>query len=93
MLVLHDVAPETWPDYQPFVEAVDALGDVVHPRAARLGAFPHDVEQVRVVEFALGQEQVLRVHGLELGQQAPGLGLAQVVRHEAAFAVVGPAQA
>ncbi|MBJ9976856.1 DUF2334 domain-containing protein [Pseudomonas sp. S75] len=28
MLVLHDVAPETWADYQPFVEAVDALGSV-----------------------------------------------------------------
>ncbi|MGV8917373.1 MAG: DUF2334 domain-containing protein [Pseudomonas sp.] len=28
LLVLHDVAPETWADYQPFVEAVDALGNV-----------------------------------------------------------------
>jgi predicted deacetylase len=28
LLVLHDVAPHTWADYQPFVKAVDALGDV-----------------------------------------------------------------
>ncbi|MFU2325217.1 DUF2334 domain-containing protein [Pseudomonas sp. NFX98] len=28
LLVLHDVAPQTWIDYQPFVEAVDALGNV-----------------------------------------------------------------
>ncbi|WP_433885218.1 DUF2334 domain-containing protein [Pseudomonas vranovensis] len=28
LLVLHDVAPETWPDYQPFVEAIDALGNI-----------------------------------------------------------------
>lgn len=28
LLVLHDVAPSTWADYQPFVEAVDALGGV-----------------------------------------------------------------
>ncbi|WP_392890975.1 DUF2334 domain-containing protein [Pseudomonas migulae] len=28
LLVLHDVAPPTWADYQPFVEAVDALGNV-----------------------------------------------------------------
>ncbi|WP_448109133.1 DUF2334 domain-containing protein [Pseudomonas azerbaijanoccidentalis] len=28
LLVLHDVAPQTWVDYQPFVEAVDALGNV-----------------------------------------------------------------
>ncbi|HAV88549.1 MAG TPA: DUF2334 domain-containing protein, partial [Pseudomonas sp.] len=26
MMVLHDVAPETWPDYRGFVERVDALG-------------------------------------------------------------------
>ena len=28
LLVLHDVAPQTWADYQPFVEAVDAMGAV-----------------------------------------------------------------
>ena len=28
LLVLHDVAPQTWEDYRPFVEAVDALGNV-----------------------------------------------------------------
>jgi predicted deacetylase len=28
LLVLHDIAPPTWADYQPFVEAVDALGNV-----------------------------------------------------------------
>ena len=28
LLVLHDVAPHTWTDYRPFVEAVDALGAV-----------------------------------------------------------------
>lgn len=28
LVVLHDVAPHTWADYQPFVEAVDALGEV-----------------------------------------------------------------
>ncbi|WP_339449360.1 polysaccharide deacetylase family protein [Pseudomonas sp. EA_5y_Pfl2_R50] len=28
LLVLHDVAPSTWADYQPLVEAVDALGNV-----------------------------------------------------------------
>lgn len=28
LLVLHDVAPQTWADYQPFVAAVDAMGAV-----------------------------------------------------------------
>src|SRR5689334_11770514 len=27
-VVLHDVAPSTWPEYRPFVEAVDAIGGV-----------------------------------------------------------------
>lgn len=27
-VVLHDVAPATWPDYRPFVDAVDAMGRV-----------------------------------------------------------------
>lgn len=26
--MLHDVSPQTWDDYRPFVEAVDALGDI-----------------------------------------------------------------
>jgi predicted deacetylase len=28
LLVLHDVAPQTWQDYRPFIEAVDALGTI-----------------------------------------------------------------
>ncbi|MDE1163939.1 MAG: DUF2334 domain-containing protein [Pseudomonas sp.] len=28
LVVLHDVSPQTWEDYQPFVEAVDALGEI-----------------------------------------------------------------
>src|SRR5690606_22131420 len=28
LVVLHDVAPPTWPHYQPFVQALDRLGPV-----------------------------------------------------------------
>ncbi|MGJ7514801.1 DUF2334 domain-containing protein [Pseudomonas baetica] len=28
LLVLHDVTPHSWADYQPFIEALDAFGDV-----------------------------------------------------------------
>jgi predicted deacetylase len=28
VLVLHDVAPQTWQDYRPFVEAIDAMGQI-----------------------------------------------------------------
>lgn len=30
-LVLHDIAPETWPDYRGFVEAIDQLGERYGP--------------------------------------------------------------
>lgn len=30
-LVLHDIAPETWPDYKPFVEAIDRLAERAGP--------------------------------------------------------------
>ena len=66
LLVLHDVAPETWPDYQPFVEAVDALGQIpmtllvvpdFHKRNAveQAPAFRHQMDQrlLRGDELAL----------------------------------------
>ena len=68
LLVLHDVAPQTWADYQPFVEAVDALGDVpmtwlVVPdfhRHNNLDAHP-DFRQMLTHRVARGDE--LALHG------------------------------
>ncbi len=68
LLVLHDVAPETWLDYQPFVAAVDALGDIpltllvvpnFHQRNS-LDDFP-TFRQLLNQRFARGDELVL--HG------------------------------
>lgn len=28
MIALHDISPATWEDYRPFVEAIDAMGDI-----------------------------------------------------------------
>lgn len=28
MIALHDISPATWDDYRPFVEAIDAMGDI-----------------------------------------------------------------
>lgn len=76
MLVLHDVAPETWPDYQPFVQAIDALGNVpmtllvvpdFHHRnpLARHPAFCRLMEQ----RLAVGDE--LALHGFYHADDAP----------------------
>jgi predicted deacetylase len=76
ILVLHDVAPETWVDYQPFVRAVDALGDVpiswlVVPdfhRRNRLEAHP---EFCRMLDGRLCRGDELVLHGYYHTDDAP----------------------
>lgn len=68
LLVLHDVAPNTWADYRPFVETVDAMGGVpmtwlvvpdFHKRHA-LEAHP-EFRRLLGNRLALGDE--LALHG------------------------------
>ena len=70
-----------------------AIGDVMHMRTARFRPRAHHVEKVGVVVFALRKEQVLRVHLLELLQQAPGFAVPQVVDHEPGLGVLRTSQA
>lgn len=68
MLVLHDIAPETWPDYRPFVEAVDALGDVpmtwlVVPDFHHHGSTFEDAAFLRLLESRLARGDELVLHG------------------------------
>lgn len=68
LLVLHDVAPETWPDYQPFVEAVDALGQIpmtllVVPDFHKRNALEQDAGFRRVMERRLVRGGELALHG------------------------------
>lgn len=76
MLVLHDVAPETWPDYQPFVEAVDALGQVpmtwlVVPDFHRRNALSHSPSFCRLLEWRLAQGDELALHGFYHSDDGP----------------------
>jgi len=76
MLVLHDVAPETWPDYQPFVEAVDALGHVpmtwlVVPDFHRRNALSHSPAFCRLLERRLAQGDELALHGYYHADEGP----------------------
>ena len=68
MLVLHDVAPETWVDYQPFVEAVDALGDIpltwlVVPDFHRRNRLDEHPEFCRLLDRRLARGDELALHG------------------------------
>ncbi|MBF8755088.1 DUF2334 domain-containing protein [Pseudomonas guariconensis] len=68
MLVLHDVAPETWPDYQPFVQAVDRLGNVpmtwlVVPDFHHRNPLSRSPTFCRLLERRLAQGDELALHG------------------------------
>lgn len=75
-LVLHDVAPSTWADYQPFVEAVDALGDVpmtwlVVPDFHRHDALDANPAFRRVLDARVARGDELALHGYYHDDQKP----------------------
>jgi predicted deacetylase len=68
LLVLHDVAPSTWADYQPFVEAVDALGNVpvtwlVVPDFHRNNALDDHPQFCRMLDERVARGDELALHG------------------------------
>jgi len=68
LLVLHDVAPQTWADYRPFVEAVDALGNVpitwlVVPDFHHHNALDTHVEFRRLLDSRVAKGDELTLHG------------------------------
>ncbi|GLH19381.1 hypothetical protein BR1R3_21220 [Pseudomonas atacamensis] len=75
-LVLHDVAPSTWADYQPFVEAVDVLGDVpmtwlVVPDFHRQDALDANPAFRRVLDARVARGDELALHGYYHDDQEP----------------------
>lgn len=76
LLVLHDVAPETWPDYQPFVEAVDALGQIpmtmlVVPDFHRRNAVEGNTPFRRILDQRLLRGDELALHGYYHADDGP----------------------
>ncbi|MBN6774002.1 DUF2334 domain-containing protein [Pseudomonas granadensis] len=77
LLVLHDVSPETWADYQPFVEAVDAMGAVamtwlVVPDFHRRNALDAHPAFRRLLDERLARGDELALHGYYHDDQEPG---------------------
>ncbi|WP_028695233.1 DUF2334 domain-containing protein [Pseudomonas cremoricolorata] len=104
MLVLHDVAPETWPDYQPFVEAVDALGEVpmtwlVVPDFHHRNALQHAPAFCRLLQRRLAQGDELALHGFYHADDGPPprtpreLFMRRIYTHEGEFYALDQAAA
>lgn len=77
LLVLHDVAPSTWVDYQPFVAAVDALGQVpmtwlVVPDFHRHNALNAHPAFRRLLDERVARGDELALHGYFHDDQEPG---------------------
>ncbi|MFJ7314071.1 DUF2334 domain-containing protein [Pseudomonas sp. NPDC098747] len=76
LLVLHDVAPSTWADYQPFVEAVDALGNVpmtwlVVPDFHRHDHLDAHADFRRLLSARVARGDELALHGFFHDDQEP----------------------
>lgn len=76
LLVLHDVAPETWPDYQPFVDAVDALGEIpmtllVVPDFHKRNALERHPAFCRVMDQRVRRGDELALHGYFHADDSP----------------------
>ncbi|MEX5588862.1 DUF2334 domain-containing protein [Pseudomonas urmiensis] len=104
MLVLHDVAPETWPDYQPFVEAVDQLGDVpmtwlVVPDFHRRNPLSRSPSFCQLLERRLRQGDELALHGYYHADDGPpprssrDYFMRRIYTHEGEFYGLDQAQA
>ncbi|HEY0288488.1 MAG TPA: polysaccharide deacetylase family protein [Pseudomonas sp.] len=68
MLVLHDVAPQTWEDYRTFVQAVDHLGNIpitwlVVPDFHRRNVVATDIDFQRRMHHRLERGDELALHG------------------------------
>lgn len=77
LLVLHDVAPSTWAAYQPFVAAVDALGQVpmtwlVVPDFHRHNALNAHPAFRRLLDERVDRGDELALHGYFHDDQEPG---------------------
>lgn len=104
MLVLHDIAPETWPDYQPFVQAVDEMGNVpmtwlVVPDFHHRNPLAQSPSFCRLLEKRLARGDELALHGFFHADDGPapgGLGeyfMRRIYIHEGEFYGLDQAQA
>ncbi|HEN8709750.1 TPA: DUF2334 domain-containing protein [Pseudomonas putida] len=104
MLVLHDISPETWPDYQPFVQAVDEMGHVpmtwlVVPNFHHRNPLAGSPAFCRLLERRLARGDELALHGLYHTDDGPSPSslreyfMRRLYTHEGEFYALNQAQA
>ncbi|MFJ4155895.1 DUF2334 domain-containing protein [Pseudomonas sp. NPDC089752] len=104
MLVLHDIAPETWPDYQPFVQAVDQMGNVpmtwlVVPDFHHRNPLTRSPTFCRLLERRLARGDELALHGFYHADEGPAprspgeFFMRRLYTHEGEFYGLDQAQA
>jgi len=104
VLVLHDVAPQTWSDYRPFVEAVDALGDIpitwlVVPDFHHRGTLANHAEFRRLLDRRVAKGDELALHGYFHSDDQPpprtpkDWFMRRIYTHEGEFYQLSEAQA
>ncbi|MCY1404567.1 hypothetical protein D9M71_197790 [compost metagenome] len=76
LLVLHDVAPHTWPDYRPFVDAVDTLGAIpltllVVPDFHKCNALTAYPDFCRLLDQRLARGDEVALHGYYHADDGP----------------------
>lgn len=103
-VVLHDVAPQTWPLYESFVTSLDALGPIpltllVVPDFHHRGALVSHRRFRAVIEARLARGDEIALHGYYHGDDEP-LGLnpldffrRRLYTHEGEFAALDRAEA
>ena len=90
LLVLHDVAPSTWADYQAFVEAVDALGHATtcfnsisnlrkRGRHIQVGLMlaEHSMPQIPMGKVIAHELEILGSHGMQAHRYGDMLAMIQ----------------
>ena len=103
-VVLHDVAPTTWPAYRAFVDAIDRIGDVpltllVVPDFHHQGSIVDDADFRSAMDARLARGDELVLHGFHHADDAPpprgvrDLFMRRIYTHEGEFYAIDAATA
>ena len=95
-VVLHDVAPSTWPEYRGFVDAIDRIGGIpltllVVPEFHHQGSIVDDAEFRAAIDARVARGDELVLHGFHHADDAPSprrprdVFMRRVYTHEGEF--------
>ena len=103
-VVLHDVAPSTWPAYRAFVDAIDGIGGVpltllVVPDFHQQGSIVDDADFRSAMDARIARGDELVLHGFHHADDAPpprtprDVFMRRIYTHEGEFQAIDAATA